>query len=123
MYINWFNWIIFIHDRICYTKIRGNKDSPDSLNAMVSYHYHGENRVTTRYLPFLFTDMRIQEQSFGRKLKSFYADTLENSDTTINKDRTFLLVEENLINDVKINVTRYHQDKCGFPGIPQGKIF
>ena len=23
MYINWFTWIIFIHDRICYTRIWG----------------------------------------------------------------------------------------------------
>ena len=27
---------------------RGNENSPDSLNGMVNYHYHGENRVITR---------------------------------------------------------------------------
>ena len=26
-----------------------NNKSPDSLNVMVNYHYHGENRVTNRY--------------------------------------------------------------------------
>ena len=41
--------MIFIHDRICYTKYWGNKNSLDSLNVMVNYHYHGENRVITRY--------------------------------------------------------------------------
>ena len=29
-------------------KIRGNKNSPNSLNVTVNYHYHGENRVVTR---------------------------------------------------------------------------
>ena len=48
MYMNWFTWIIFIHDRICYTKIGGNNNSPDYFNVMVNYHYHGENRVITR---------------------------------------------------------------------------
>ena len=28
--------------------IRGTENSPDSLNVMVNYHYHGENRVITR---------------------------------------------------------------------------
>ena len=28
-------------------EIRGNKNSPDSLNVMINYHYHGENRVIT----------------------------------------------------------------------------
>ena len=48
MYINCFTWIIFIHDSICYTKNWGNDNSPDSLDVMVNYHYHGENRVITR---------------------------------------------------------------------------
>ena len=26
----------------------GNENSPDSLDVMVNYHYHGENRVITR---------------------------------------------------------------------------
>ena len=29
-------------------EIRGNENSPDSINVMVNYHYHGENRVITR---------------------------------------------------------------------------
>ena len=29
-------------------KIRGNENDPNSFNAMVNYHYHGENRVTDR---------------------------------------------------------------------------
>ena len=42
MYMNWFTWIIFIHDHMCYTKNGGNENSPDYLNAMVNYHYHSE---------------------------------------------------------------------------------
>ena len=53
MYINWFTWIIFIHDCICYTKIGGNENYPDSLNVMVNYHYHRENRVITRQFPYM----------------------------------------------------------------------
>ena len=30
-------------------KNRGNKNSPDSLNVMVNYHYHSENRIITPY--------------------------------------------------------------------------
>ena len=48
VYINWSTWIIFIHYHICYTKIGVNENSPDSLNVMVNYNYHGENRVTNR---------------------------------------------------------------------------
>ena len=48
MYINWFSWIIYINDHICYIKNGGNDNSPDSLNVMVNYHYHGENSVITR---------------------------------------------------------------------------
>ena len=51
MYINWFTWIIFIHDHICYTKIGGNENSPYSLNVMVNWHYHDENRVITLQFP------------------------------------------------------------------------
>ena len=29
----------------------GNENSPDFLNVMVNYHYHGENRVITRLFP------------------------------------------------------------------------
>ena len=29
----------------------GTENSPDSLNVMVNYHYHGENRVITRQFP------------------------------------------------------------------------
>ena len=29
-------------------EIVGNENSPDSLNVMVNYHYHSENRVITR---------------------------------------------------------------------------
>ena len=29
-------------------KIRGNENSPNSLNVMVNYHYYGKNRVITR---------------------------------------------------------------------------
>ena len=64
-----FSWIIFInnciciltglygyflHDCICYTKFGGNKNSPNFLNVMVNYHYHGENGVITSVGPALF---------------------------------------------------------------------
>ena len=48
MYIKFSVWVIFIRDYICYIKIGGNKNSPDSLNVMVNCHYHGENRVITQ---------------------------------------------------------------------------
>ena len=48
MYINWFTRIIYINDRICYIKNGGNENSPYSLNVMVNYHYHSENRVITQ---------------------------------------------------------------------------
>ena len=51
MYMNWFTWIIFIPDCICYTKIGGNYNSPYSLNMMVNYYYHDKNRVITGELP------------------------------------------------------------------------
>ena len=42
--------MIFIRDRIyVIQELGGNKNSPDSLNAMENYHYHGENRVITIY--------------------------------------------------------------------------
>ena len=53
MYINWFIWIIFFQYLICYTKIGGNVNSPNSLNVMVYYHYHGENRLITRLLSYM----------------------------------------------------------------------
>ena len=30
-------------------EIVGSENSPDSLNVMVNYHYHSENRVITNY--------------------------------------------------------------------------
>ena len=58
-----FSCIIFINDCICILtgspgyyllmivyvikNIGGNENSPDSLNVMVNYHYHGERRVIT----------------------------------------------------------------------------
>ena len=50
MYINWFTRIICIDGHICYTKKRGNENSPDSLNVMVNYHYHGESKLITQLL-------------------------------------------------------------------------
>ena len=41
--------ITIINDCICYTKNGGNNNSPTSLNVMVNYHYHGENRVITSF--------------------------------------------------------------------------
>ena len=59
-----FSRIIFIHDSICIItgspglylfmilyvikEIGGNKNSIDSLNVMINYHYHSENRLITR---------------------------------------------------------------------------
>ena len=59
-----FSWITFINDCICILtrslwsyilmiiyvilKNEGNKNSPYSLNVIVNYHYHSENRVITR---------------------------------------------------------------------------
>ena len=43
---NQFTWIIFFHYHIySMQKIRGNENSPNSLNLMVNYHFLGENRV------------------------------------------------------------------------------
>ena len=53
MYFNWFAWIIFSMIAYIILKIRGNKNSPNSINVMVNYHYHGENRVINRQLPFM----------------------------------------------------------------------
>ena len=47
VYENWFICIIYINDHIFYIKNGGNKNAPDSLNVMVNYHYHSENRVIT----------------------------------------------------------------------------
>ena len=68
-----FSWIIFIHDCICILTgshgsylfmivyviqdIGGNENSPDSLNVMVNYHYHGENRIIARYFPSIGTNI------------------------------------------------------------------
>ena len=43
--MKWFTRIIIFHDHICYTKIRVDKNSPNSLNLMINYHYHGKNRL------------------------------------------------------------------------------
>ena len=59
-----FSNIIFINDCVCILtgspgyylfmivylipKNGGNENSPDSLNVMVNYHYHGESRLITR---------------------------------------------------------------------------
>ena len=40
--------MIFSLNRLCYTKIGGNKNYPDPLNVMENYHYHDENRVIPR---------------------------------------------------------------------------
>ena len=59
-----FSWIIFINYCKCIftvspgqylliiiyviQTIRGNNNSPNSLNVMVNYHYHSEKRVVTQ---------------------------------------------------------------------------
>ena len=48
MYINWFTWIIFFIIVYAIEINEGKDNSPNFLNAMVNYHYHGENRVITR---------------------------------------------------------------------------
>ena len=47
MYINWFTEIIFFMIVYVIQEIGDNENSPNSLNVMVNYHYHGENRVIT----------------------------------------------------------------------------
>ena len=37
------------HDCICYTKIGGNDNSPNYINVMSNYHFHGESRVMIIY--------------------------------------------------------------------------
>ena len=34
-------------------EIGGNDNSPDSLNVMINYHCHGENRVITQQFPYM----------------------------------------------------------------------
>ena len=62
-----FSCIVFINDFICILtgspgsylfmiiyviqEIGDNENSPYSLNVMVNYHYHSENRVITRKIP------------------------------------------------------------------------
>ena len=70
MYINWFTWIIFIHDSICYTKTEVNENYLDSLNVMVNYYYHGENRVITRQPPSMATTSNSDEG--GGPIRSIY---------------------------------------------------
>ena len=63
-----FSWIIFIKDCIyiyyfliivyIIQNIGGNENSPNSINVMVNYHYHGENRLITRQLPSMFETPR-----------------------------------------------------------------
>ena len=45
MCINWVNWIVLFMIVYIIQNIGGNENSQDSLNIMVNYHYHGENRV------------------------------------------------------------------------------
>ena len=47
MYINWFTGVIFFMIVYVIQEIGGNENSPNSLNVMVNYHYHVENRVIT----------------------------------------------------------------------------
>ena len=51
MNINWFVWVRFFVIIDVIQKIGNNKNSPNSLNRMVTNHYHGENRVITQYFP------------------------------------------------------------------------
>ena len=44
-------WVIFFMIIYVIRKIGGNDNSPNYLNVMVNYHYHGEKRVITRRLP------------------------------------------------------------------------
>ena len=46
--INWFTWILFINDFYVIQEIGGNDNYLDSLDVMVNYHYHIENRAITR---------------------------------------------------------------------------
>ena len=55
MYINWFTWIIFFTIVHAIQKIGGDENSPNSLNIMVNYNYHGENRVITQVIPIYDT--------------------------------------------------------------------
>ena len=72
MYINWFTWIIFFHDPICYTKNWGNDKSQSSLNLMVNYHYHSETRVTTYKLTSMLTILEsVQEERDTPLLESY----------------------------------------------------
>ena len=48
MYINRFTWIIFFMITYVIQKIGGNKNSPNSINVMVNYYYHSENRAIKR---------------------------------------------------------------------------
>ena len=34
-------------------RIGVNNDDPNSLNVMVDYYYHGENRIITQYFPYM----------------------------------------------------------------------
>ena len=56
MYINWFTWILFFMIVHVMQKIRGNKNSPNSLNIMVNYHYHGENRGNYPVITIYYDD-------------------------------------------------------------------
>ena len=51
MYNNWFNWIIFFIILYLIQKNWGNENSPDSLNVMLNYRYHGENRLIAQKFP------------------------------------------------------------------------
>ena len=49
MYINWFIWIVFFDDRICYTKKLGVTRILKKINLMLNYTYQSENRGITNY--------------------------------------------------------------------------
>ena len=51
--MNWFNWIIFFVIVCVIPKIGDNKNSLDSLNVLVNYHFHSKNRVITLQFPFM----------------------------------------------------------------------
>ena len=41
MYTKWFTWISFFMVLYVVRKIGDDDNSPDSLNVIVNYHYHG----------------------------------------------------------------------------------
>ena len=66
MYINWFTWMIFFMIVYVIQKNGGNKNSPNYLNVMIYYHYHGKNRVINRLLPSMIIGHTLQHTLLGR---------------------------------------------------------